>query len=300
MARFRLSQRTVRSVLAGQAAAVAGTNRKKNTPASRPHANTAAFFDLDNTVLRGAAIFYLARGLAARKFFSTRDVLKWIWWETAFRIGGSERAGHINNARETGLSFIRGHRVDELTAIGEEIFDKHMVRKIWPHTRSLAQAHLDMGQQVWLVTATPIEVAATIAKRLGLTGALGTVAESADGVYTGHLVGEPLHGRAKAEAVRALADREGLDLALCSAYSDSTNDLPLLSMVGHPCAINPDRQLRRHAKAHGWRIRDFRTGRQAARFGLPAAAGVGALAGGVMAGVALRRKLRLADIQAAR
>ena len=76
-----------------------------------------------------------------------------------------------------------------------------MADKVWPGTRALAQMHLEAGQRVWLVTATPVEVAGVIARRLGLTGALGTVAETKDGVYTGRLVGEILHGEAKAEAV---------------------------------------------------------------------------------------------------
>ena len=82
-----------------------------------------------------------------------------------------------------------------------------------------------------------------------------------------------LHGPAKAEAVKALAAREGLDLSRCSAYSDSSNDLPMLSLVGDPCAINPDARLRAHAREQGWRIRDYRTGRKAARAGLVVARG---------------------------
>lgn len=125
---------------------------------------------------------------------------------------------------------------------------------------------------MWLVTAAPVEIATVIARRLGLTGALGTVAESVDGVYTGKLVGEPLHGPAKAEAVRALALAEGLDLGRCAAYSDSHNDIPMLSLVGHPYAINPDSKLRKHARQMDWRLRDYRTGRKAAKVGIPAAA----------------------------
>ena len=178
---------------------------------------------------------------------------------------------HVADAREAALAFIAGHRVEELEAIGEEIFDETMAERIWPGTRALAQMHLDQGQRVWLVTAAPIEIARIIAHRLGLTGALGTVAEHEDGVYTGRLVGDLLHGEAKAEAVAQLAEREGLDLARCSAYSDSYNDLPMLSLVGDPCAINPDSRLRDHARAAGWRIRDYRTGRKAAKAGLFAA-----------------------------
>ena len=99
-----------------------------------------------------------------------------------------------------------------------------------------------------------------------------------------------MHGPAKAEAIRALADREGLDLTRCSAYSDSVNDLPMLSLVGHPVAVNPDAQLRRHARANGWVIRDFRTGRKAAKVGVPAAAGAGAVAGGIAVGLAVHRR----------
>jgi phosphoserine phosphatase len=143
---------------------------------------------------------------------------------------------------------------------------------------------------VWLVTAAPVELASIVARRLGLTGALGTVSEIENGIYTGRLVGEPLHGPAKAEAVRALAGAENLDLSLCAAYSDSANDIPILSLVGHPYAINPDSRLRKHARAEGWRLRDYRTGRKAVRIGLPAAAGMGAVAGGVLAGVAIRRR----------
>nr|MDQ3610451.1 haloacid dehalogenase-like hydrolase [Actinomycetota bacterium] len=114
--------------------------------------------------------------------------------------------------------------------------------------------------------------------------------EVQDGLYTGRLVGEPLHGPAKAEAVRALAEREGLDLSRCTAYSDSCNDVPMLTTVGHAVAVNPDVPLREEARARGWDVRDFRTGRKAAKVGVPAAAGAGALAGSVVAGLALHRR----------
>jgi HAD superfamily hydrolase (TIGR01490 family) len=198
----------------------------------------------------------------------------------------------MQDARDSALSIVKGHRVSELMSIGEEIYDEYMADRIWPGTRALAQAHLDAGQQVWLVTAAPVETATIIARRLGLTGALGTVAESVDGVYTGKLVGEPLHGPAKAEAVRALAAAEGFELERCAAYSDSHNDIPMLSLVGHPYAINPDSKLRKHARELDWRLRDYRTGRKAAKVGIPAAAGVGALAGGTAAAVALHRRRR--------
>lgn len=280
-----------RSQLAGEAAAAIAEVETALTIAG--DRDSAAFFDVDNTVMQGASIFHLAKGLHKRGFFTTRDILDGVWKQAYFRIVGVEDPDHVAETRASALSFIKGHTVAELAELGEAIFDEAMAHRIWPGTRALAQLHLDQGQRVWLVTAAPIEIATIIARRLGLTGALGTVAEHVDGVYTGDLVGEMLHGPAKAVAIEALAQREGLDLAKCSAYSDSINDLPMLSLVGDPCAVNPDSKLRSHAKQAGWRIRDYRTGRKAARAGLVVAATGGAIAGAVAAATAARRKLRL-------
>jgi HAD superfamily hydrolase (TIGR01490 family) len=277
-----------RSTLAGEAAAAAAD--VEAALATPPDPTAAAFFDVDNTMMQGASIFHLARGLHRRKFFTTREIASAAWKQAYFRIVGVEDPDHVAATRASALSFIAGHTVAEIEELGEEIFDEAMAHRIWPGTRALAQMHLDEGKRVWLVTAAPIEIAQIIARRLGLTGALGTVAEHEDGVYTGRLVGEMLHGPAKGEALRALAEREGLDLARCSAYSDSFNDLTMLSMVGDPCAINPDARLRAYAKRQGWRIRDYRTGRKAARAGLFAAAVAGAATGAVAAGAAVRRR----------
>jgi HAD superfamily hydrolase (TIGR01490 family) len=274
---------------AGEAAAAAAA---VDAPQPAPDPNAAAFFDVDNTLIRGASIYHFARGLAARKLFTFRDLAVFALGQLAFRVRGSENTDHISTAREAALAFVAGRRVDELVSLCEEIYDEKMADRIWHGTRSLALKHLDAGQQVWLVTATPVELAHIISHRLGLTGALGTVAETEDGVYTGRLVGHLMHGPAKAGAVRALAKREGLDLARCAAYSDSYNDLPMLTAVGDPHAVNPDAGLRDHAKEHGWPVHDFRTGRKVTMVALPTAAGAGALAGGVAAGVALRRHYR--------
>ena len=257
-----------------------------------PDLTAAAFFDVDNTMMIGASMFHFARGLAARKFFTTSDLAGFAWQQIKFRVGGREDPDDIRASREQALSFIAGRSVQELANLGEQIYDELMADKIWSGTRALAQMHLDAGQRVWLVTATPVELASIIAHRLGLTGALGTVAESENGIYTGRLVGDVLHGPAKAYSVRALAAREGLDLRRCAAYSDSANDVPMLSAVGTAVAVNPDPQLRDVARARGWEIRDFRTGRKAARIGVPSVLGAGAVAGAVAAGMAYRRRDR--------
>ncbi|MEU4830601.1 HAD-IB family hydrolase [Streptosporangium sp. NPDC023615] len=261
-------------------------------PMAEPDPVAAAFFDVDNTMMRGASIYHFARGLASRGLFTSGDLFRFALGQVVFRVRGDENPAHIAEARETALAFAAGNSVEEIVRLGEEIYDEVMADRIWAGTRAIAQAHLDAGQRVWLVTATPVELARVIAQRLGLTGALGTVAETENGVYTGRLVGDLLHGPAKAEAVRALARREGLDLARCHAYSDSANDLPLLSVVGHATAVNPDGDLRDFARENGWDVKDFRTGRKATMVGVPIAVGAGALAGGIAAAIALRRHYR--------
>jgi HAD superfamily hydrolase (TIGR01490 family) len=273
--------------LAGEASAAVA---KVEHQAPVPDPTSGAFFDVDNTLMRGASIYYFARGLATRKLFSPGDLAQIMWKQVYFRVRGAEHTGHINSVREAALAFVAGHKVTDIVALGEEIYDETMADRIWEGTRGLAQRHLEAGQRVWLVTATPVELASIMARRLGLTGALGTVAESVCGVYTGRLVGGLLHGPAKAAAVEALAAREGLDLTRCAAYSDSANDLPMLRMVGHPAAVNPDADLRAEARASGWPVHDFRSGRRATLMALPAAAGAGAVAGGVAAGLALRKR----------
>ena len=254
-----------------------------------PDLTAAAFFDVDNTLVQGSSLVHFARGLAARKFFTYGDLARFGYAQAKFQLTGKENSDDVAAGRRKALAFIEGRKTSELEEVGEEIFDEIIADKIWPGTRALAQMHLDAGQQVWLVTATPYELAATIASRLGLTGALGTIAESVDGVFTGRLVGEILHGVGKAHAVRQLAIREGLNLKRCTAYSDSFNDVPMLSLVGTAVAINPDAALRDVARERGWEVRDFRTARKAARIGVPSALALGAV-GGALAAVVSRRQ----------
>ncbi|OLT34454.1 haloacid dehalogenase [Rhodococcus sp. CUA-806] len=301
----------VRANVAGEASADAAIALHAESGSAVPlDLTAAAFFDVDNTMVQGASIIHFARGLAARKYFTSGDLAQFAWQQVKFRVSGKESSEDVASGREKALSFIKGRPTAELRSLGEEIYDELIADKIWPGTAALAQMHLDAGQQVWLVTATPLELAqmhldagqqvwlvtATplelaqiIADRLGLTGALGTVAESKDGIFTGLLVGDILHGLGKAHAVRTLAVREGLNLKRCTAYSDSHNDVPMLSLVGTAVAVNPDADLRELAKNRGWEIRDFRTGRKAAKIGVPTALALGAVGGGLAAVLGRRR-----------
>ncbi|MFD0890034.1 HAD family hydrolase, partial [Streptosporangium algeriense] len=138
-------------------------------PMVEPDPSSAAFFDVDNTMMRGASIYHFARGLASRGLFTTKDLLRFALGQVIFRVRGDENPEHIAKARETALAFVAGSKVEEIVRLGEEIYDEVMADRIWAGTRALAQSHLDAGRRVWLVTATPVELARVIAQRLGLT-----------------------------------------------------------------------------------------------------------------------------------
>lgn len=252
----------------------------------------AAFFDIDNTLIHGASMFHWARGLAAHKYLTRAQILDFVWKQARFIVVGKEHPEDMRDVTEEALSLVEGRNQSELVQLTREIFNEYMIDRFWPGTVALAQGHMDSGQRVWLVSAAPIELAELIAEHLGLCGALGTVSEQVDGVYTGRLVGRPLHGQAKAEAVQALAEQQGLDLRRCSAYSDSANDIPMLSLVGTPVAVNPDRALRLHARRNDWTVRDYRTARRVVKITAPALGATGLAAGIVIGTLTARHAAR--------
>lgn len=269
----------------------APTTAPTDAPADGPDGRIAAFFDVDNTIIRGASSFHLAVGLYRRGFFRKWDIVTFSIHQSRYLIFGENKT-QIDEVRERALSIMTGHSVAEVIAIAEDVYDEVLSLRIFPGTLKLLDEHLAAGHAVWLVTATPVEIGQLIARRLGATGAVGTIAEHKDGFYTGRLVGDMLHGKAKESAVRELAERDGLDLASSYAYGDAINDVPILSAVGFPCAINPDPRLRRHARTVGWPIREFRGRRRAVRRGANAAslAGLAWVAGLVVR--AIRRSVR--------
>ena len=221
----------------------------------------AAFFDVDNTLVRGSTLYFLGRGMYQRGFFTKADISRFIVANLRFRMTGMEKQDVINRFQNAATDFIGGHKVEEILKIGEEIYDEFVSPKLWQGTYEIAHRHLEKGEAVWLVTAAPQDMANIIAQKLGFTGALGSRACVKDGIYTGELDGKLLHGSEKAKAITSLAEEHGYLLSDCYAYSDSHNDLPLLQAVGHPSAINPDAILRLRALADGWPIHDFRRAR---------------------------------------
>ena len=217
-----------------------------------------AFFDVDNTLTRGSTLYFLGRGMYERGFFTKRDIGAWVLANIRFRMTGTEKSEVIDRFQKSATDFIAGHDVAEIRKIGEEIYNEFVSPALWDGTMAIARRHLAAGDEVWLVTASPQDFAELIAEKLGFTGALGTLATTKAGKYTGELTGPLLHGKEKAKAVLKLTSDRNIDIKDCFAYSDSHNDLPLLNTVGHPNAINPDAKLRIISFSAGWPVHDFR------------------------------------------
>ncbi|WP_339620739.1 HAD family hydrolase [uncultured Salinibacterium sp.] len=223
------------------------------TPPPTSHNAVVAFFDVDNTLMRGASAFYLGKEAWRRGIVGWRDIARFAWHQFRF-VSVGENHKHMASARERALEIVGGHSVHTLIELAEIIYERDILPNLWPETVDLTKEHLARGHEVWLITATPQFVAQVIAERLGLTGALGTRVHAEDGLLTGELDGHVLHGPEKATVATELAERVGADLADCWAYSDSSNDIPLLSAVGNRVAVNADARLAHHAQKMGWQI----------------------------------------------
>ncbi|CAB4532582.1 unannotated protein [freshwater metagenome] len=230
-----------------------------------------AFFDVDNTILRGSSLYFLGRGMYRRGYFTKHDIANFMLANLRFRLRG-EDAVELDKFRDAAQVFIAGHKVDDLQDLAKEVYDQYVSPALWEGTIDIANQHMADGDEVWLVTATPTEMAEFIAHRLGFTGGLGTRAEIIDGVYTGKLSTPVLHGKEKGVAVRKLAIERNFDLSISYAYSDSHHDIPLLEAVGNPRAINPDTLLQLRAIRDHWPIHDYRRARRMKAFFGPIAA----------------------------
>ncbi len=157
---------------------------------------------------------------------------------------------------EDGLQILRGFTPEQMRELVASAMEPVLRPLVYREPLALIEQHRARGEPVFIVSAALQEIVDAIAADLGFDGALGTVCEVADGAYTGRSI-RALHHEAKAQAVRELAERDGLDLADSTAYSDSCSDLPFLEAVGHPVAVNPDRALRRTAAERGWPVLEF-------------------------------------------
>ena len=215
----------------------------------------AAFFDLDRTLLRRSSALALAGPFRSHGLITRTQLVKAAGWQLLFVARGASHEA-VRSAAEEGLVVLRGFTPEELRALVADALEPVLRPLVYAEPLRLAEQHRDRGDRVYIVSATLQEIVEAIADDLGFDGALGTVCEVEDGRYTGRAA-RALHAENKAESVRELADAQGLDLAACTAYSDSHTDLLFLEAVGHPVAVNPDRRLRAIASEREWPVLEF-------------------------------------------
>jgi len=217
----------------------------------------AAFFDLDRTLLRRSSALALAGTFHERGLISRRQLAKAAAWQLLFILRGASHEA-VRRAAEDGLVVLRGFSPEGMRELVAEAMEPVLRPLVYAEPLQLVRRHRERGDAVYIVSATLQEIVQAIADDLGFDGALGTVCEVDDGLYTGRAV-RALHAENKARCIGEL----GFDLAASTAYSDSHTDLPFLEAVGHPVAANPDRRLRRIAAARGWPVLEFRERRAA-------------------------------------
>ena len=216
---------------------------------------TAAFFDLDRTLIRRSSVLALAGSFRRRGLISRLDLIKSAFWQVLFVLRGAS-AERVRSAAEDGMKMLNGFSVEEMQHLVGDAMETVLRPLVYEEPLRLLERHRARGERVYIVSATLQEIVQHIADDLGFDGAIGSTCEVVDGVYTGRTL-RAAHGVGKAEALRALAAAEGFDLAESTAYSDSYSDVPFLEAVGHPVAANPDRKLRRIAAERGWPVVDF-------------------------------------------
>jgi HAD superfamily hydrolase (TIGR01490 family) len=215
----------------------------------------AAFFDLDRTLLRRSSALALAGSFRERGLISRTQLAKAAAWQVLFVARGASHEA-VRSAAEDGLRVLEGHTPGDLRALVADAMEPVLRPLVYAEPLRLVEQHRAAGDRVYIVSATLQEIVQAIADDLGFDGALGTACEVRDGRYTGRAA-RALHAENKAAVVRELAVEEGLDLADCTAYSDSHTDVPFLEAVGRPVAVNPDRRLRTIAVERGWPILEF-------------------------------------------
>jgi HAD superfamily hydrolase (TIGR01490 family) len=251
----------------------------------RPEEKGAAFFDLDRTLIAGSSVFQFGRAAYRAGLVTRRQLAEDAWENIRFRLRGSTDAG-TDALRERIGKTLEGVRVRELQRLAPDVL-AGVLPRLYPQMLTIAYGHQDAGRPIFICTAASQEMAELMAIVLTFDGAVGSVAEVVDGYYTGRAGGPFTYREGKAEAIKELAAREGIDLAASWAYSDSESDLPMLRLVGHPVAVNPDSDLGRVAREEGWEVLRFeRLGRRLRVLG---AAGVAAALGGLGSVVLSRR-----------
>jgi HAD superfamily hydrolase (TIGR01490 family) len=229
--------------------------RVMNDRAAGPGRPSAAFFDLDKTLISRSSTLAFAPSFYRHGLISRTQALRGALAQVVFRLGGADHR-QMERIKEQVTRLCSGWHADRVTEIVTTHLEQIIGPIIYPQARGLLTEHRAAGRDVIIVSTAGQEMVGPIGAMLGATAIIATELRRADGRYTGEF-DFYAYGEAKASRIRQLAAERGYELASCFAYSDSVTDLPMLEIVGHPHAVNPDRQLRKVAESRGWPVLAF-------------------------------------------
>jgi HAD superfamily hydrolase (TIGR01490 family) len=263
---------------------------------------SAAFFDLDKTVIAKSSALAFGRPFYRDGLITRRDVVKAAYAQLMFRWGGADEQA-MARTRDYLATLCKGWRAEQVRQIVNETLHDLIKPYVYAEAATLIEEHQSTGRDVVLVSASGEEMVRPIGEQLGIEDVIATRMAVEDGRYSGTIEFYAA-GPSKVQAVRDMADERGYDLAQCYAYSDSVSDVPLLETVGHPTAVNPDRALRRIAAERAWPVLEFRhpvpLGRRLRqRPAVPVAAAAISVGVGVAIGIAWYGRYRRSRMAAA-
>jgi HAD superfamily hydrolase (TIGR01490 family) len=215
----------------------------------------AAFFDLDKTIIAKSSTLAYAKPFYRGGLINRRAVLRSGYAQFVFLAGGADH-DQMERMRAYMSAMCTGWDVQQVKDIVAETLHDLIDPMVYAEAAQLIEDHHAAGRDVVIVSSSGAEVVEPIGELLGADQVVATEMEIADGRYTGEIASY-VYGPAKAEAIRRVAASAGYDLSRSYAYSDSATDLPMLEAVGHPCAVNPDKALRKTAIERGWLVLDF-------------------------------------------
>ncbi|HKE68639.1 MAG TPA: HAD-IB family hydrolase [Nocardioidaceae bacterium] len=215
----------------------------------------AAFFDLDKTIIAKSSTLAFSRPFQAGGLINRRAVLRSAYAQFVFALQGADH-DQMEKMRAYLSAMCAGWPVQTVRDIVAETLQEIVAPLVYDEAVRLIQQHQAAGRDVIIVSSSGVEVVEPIGELLGADRVVATEMVVEDGRYTGEIAFYA-YAEGKADAIRALAESEGYDLAASYAYSDSDTDRPMLEAVGHPYAVNPDRALRRIAEERGWPVLKF-------------------------------------------
>jgi len=216
----------------------------------------AAFFDLDKTIISKSSSLALSRPMYRAGMVTRGQLVRGAYAQLVYALVGADER-KMDRLKEGLLQLTKGWDRAEVERLVRDVIIDAIDPYVYQEALDLMALHRSEGRAVYIVSSSPEEVVRPLARHFGVAGVLATRARIVDGLYTGELEFY-CAGEGKADAVRSLAERVGIDLEHSYAYSDSIADLPMLEAVGHPVAVNPDKELRKQAEEREWDIRDFR------------------------------------------